>query len=741
MRIRDRLGTDLRSVKTLHQLRNTQTRTAPGIATSRRGIGFCFRSRALGIALGLACLIDGAAGAHPLEHWRQHSPLPTGETLTGITFANGQFVAVGTGGVVVTSSNGTNWIRQNTGAFEPLLGIAYGANRLVAVGPSLILTSANAANWHTSYVSPTPDTDIYYGLHSIAYGNGAFVAIAGGCVVKHCQSSILTSRDGEQWSAATNISGIDLTRTRIASLAYGNGIFLGLGADGGSAGGLRAIWSVDGANWMNIADIEGPPSLSNPRAVTYGDGLFVAVGYQGFIASSPDGRHWTPHSAGTTASLDGVSYANGLFVAVGETILASGDGVTWIERGKIVPNNLSAVGFGEGKFVAVGERGMILGSEDGSFWRQLSSGGVDNLRAVAAGNGNYIAMGETGALASRDGELWMPFQTDVVGLSRVYYGNKLFVGVSNIRGRGIASSDGFFWSEQGTGIDWQLSDVVCSSNTFLAVGSLFETNGEPRAGVVLTSSDAHTRVVREVPPQQGLSCVSYGNGMFLATEAGTRTRVWTSPDGAVWVPVGFVPAENIVRVTYGNGLFVASGSDGGSCSGSGHGVLYVSVDGTTWTPGLSRDCTIRDVAFGGGFFVAIANYGGRGGQYASLVSSVDGVTWQTLVSLPYHEFYAIAYGFGRFVVIGDAGTTYLSGKVTSAIAEPRFHSEDSRIPGAALRFVIEKPADPIVIETSDDFVDWRHFMTFTTTANWVDFVEEGFEGRPHRFFRARVVAP
>jgi hypothetical protein len=61
--------------------------------------------------------------------------------------------------------------------------------------------------------------------------------------------------------------------------------------------------------------------------------------------------------------------------------------------------------------------------------------------------------------------------------------------------------------------------------------------------------------------------------------------------------------------------------------------------------------------------------------------------------------------------------------------------------GAVLRFVIEKPADPIVIETSDDFVFWRHFITFTTTANWVDFVEEGFEGRPHRFFRARVVAP
>jgi hypothetical protein len=694
------------------------------------------------ILLVLAWLIGCGAGAHPLEEWRQQSPVPTGETLTALTFANGQFVAVGGRGTVLTSAQGTNWTHQDPGTSDTLRGIAYGSNQFVAVGQSFALTSTNAADWHTSFVSPTPEADALYGLHAIAYGNGIFVALAGGCFVQHCQSSIITSRDGERWSSATNIAGIDLAVDKIESLTYGNGVFLAVGVGGGNGGGRRVIWSLDGSNWTNTVDPAELSSLGNMRAVTYGGGLFVTVGDGGFIGTSADGSHWTPRTAGTSALLNGVTYAGGLFVAVGESMVTSSDGINWSDRGSIVPNRLWAVGFGDGKFLAIGEGGMILSSEDGNFWRQLSSGGVDSLRTVAVGNGNYIATGDTGALASPDGVRWMPYRTDVLGLSRVFYGNKMFVGVTGARGRGIASSDGFLWSERGSGIDWQLSDVVCASNMFVAVGSLFGTDGSVRSGVVLTSRDAESWAVREVSSRAGLRCVSYGNGMFVATESATQTLVWTSPDGIVWAPVGAIPADNILRVTYGNGLFVACGSDGGSCSGSGHGVLYWSADGAIWRSGLARDCSIGDVAFGGGLFVAVANYGGRGGQYASLLSSVDGVTWQSRLSLRQREFRAVAYGFERFVVVGDGGTVYLSGRVISDISKPRFHPEDSRREGDTVRWVIEKPSGQLQIESSDDLVTWRSFSTtVTTAANWVDIVEQGIEGPRQRFFRAKVITP
>jgi hypothetical protein len=54
------------------------------------------------------------------------------------------------------------------------------------------------------------------------------------------------------------------------------------------------------------------------RGITYGNGLFVAVGSDGTILTSPDGINWMARTSGTSNGLIGVAYGNGLFVAVGE---------------------------------------------------------------------------------------------------------------------------------------------------------------------------------------------------------------------------------------------------------------------------------------------------------------------------------------------------------------------------------------------------------------------------------------
>ena len=61
--------------------------------------------------------------------------------------------------------------------------------------------------------------------------------------------------------------------------------------------------------------------------------------------------------------LFGVTYGNGVFVAVGDGIQTSSDGTLWTERnwGKSTP--LQSVAFGKGTFVAVGELGTILQTE------------------------------------------------------------------------------------------------------------------------------------------------------------------------------------------------------------------------------------------------------------------------------------------------------------------------------------------------------------------------------------------
>ena len=98
------------------------------------------------------------------------------------------------------------------------------------------------------------------------------------------------------------------------------------------------------------------------KSVTYGNGLFVAVGGRGAIFISPYGADWTKLNSPTRNFLYGVAYGNGLFMAVGElgTILISPDGVDWTEQTLSTLDFLYGVTYGNGIFVVVGNRGAIF---------------------------------------------------------------------------------------------------------------------------------------------------------------------------------------------------------------------------------------------------------------------------------------------------------------------------------------------------------------------------------------------
>src|SRR5689334_2792475 len=59
------------------------------------------------------------------------------------------------------------------------------------------------------------------------------------------------------------------------------------------------------------------------NGVTYGAGLFVAVGGNGTLPTSPTGESWTPQNNGTNASLNDVTRGNGAFVVVALACLTS----------------------------------------------------------------------------------------------------------------------------------------------------------------------------------------------------------------------------------------------------------------------------------------------------------------------------------------------------------------------------------------------------------------------------------
>jgi len=58
--------------------------------------------------------------------------------------------------------------------------------------------------------------------------------------------------------------------------------------------------------------------FNDPKSVTYENGLFVVVGWNGAILTSPDGANWTVGPSLTKGWLSGVIYSNNIFVAVGK---------------------------------------------------------------------------------------------------------------------------------------------------------------------------------------------------------------------------------------------------------------------------------------------------------------------------------------------------------------------------------------------------------------------------------------
>lgn len=116
------------------------------------------------------------------------------------------------------------------------------------------------------------------------------------------------------------------------SVTFGNGLFVAVGHATSFGVNTICATSPDGINWTQRAMPSGVW-----YCVTFGNGLFVAMSGSGTVgATSTDGINWTQRviPAGTWIR---IAYGNGLFVAINNTstsstIATSPDGATWTVR-------------------------------------------------------------------------------------------------------------------------------------------------------------------------------------------------------------------------------------------------------------------------------------------------------------------------------------------------------------------------------------------------------------------------
>jgi len=384
------------------------------------------------------------------------------------------------------SWNGTSWV----GFFDPIttagdlvvgddtgqasrLGV--GANDqvlTVVAGAPAWADGGGGGNYYNITAAGTYTVSLAAGLYSVASTGEVTVggvSVDGNLGLVNYASditSIVPPEDGATWTTRTSGFGT----TNIYGVTYGDGLYVAVGLSG------KLTTSPDGTTWTTRTSGFG---TTNILGVTYGDGLYVAGGDDGTLTTSTDGTTWTTRTSGfgTTADIWGVTYGDGLYVAGGDSgkLTTSTDGTTWTTRTSgFGTTRIQGVTYGDGLYVAVGESGKLTTSTDGTTWTTRTSGfGTTDIRGVTYGDGLYVAVGESGKLTtSTDGTTWTTRTsgfgtTDIRGVT---YGDGLYVAVGE-SGKLTTSTDGTTWTTRTSGFGTtSILGVTYGDGLYVAVG-------------------------------------------------------------------------------------------------------------------------------------------------------------------------------------------------------------------------------------------------------------------------------
>lgn len=601
----------------------------------------------------------------PLDTWHWRNPLPQGNDLNGIVYANGLYVAVGDAGTILTSKDRITWTTQTlvsgTDATKfALNAVTYGNGLFVAVGGT-IWTSPDGATWTYRYTCPDG------AFTAVAYGNGRFVAAGGtgGSLNPGGVPVLATSDNGTTWVDRSSTSGITSEPTK--ALIFANGRFVQV------AWHQPFYYSTDGLTWTpgEPADSAAYSLYNHATDIAYGNGVFVVVGnsldkdYGGSIFISEDGVTWTRMSG--PPYFYNLCFGNNIFMGLGSDGAAtptyaaytSADGVTWTTHpvGPAWGNRIAA---SPGSFTLVGTSGAIYTTTDGTTW----TAGKTELKiqgtAAAYGKGTFVIVGSGGSIyTSPDGTTWTQRPDALLSgknFKSVVYGKNGFVAAGSDENSGapsvIKSSDGMSW--------YELTGAGALPYTAVAYGNKIYTG--VGGSTVYSSSDGSTWTQRASDTNGLLNGVTFGNGTFMVV--GDKT-IMTSSDGISWTSRSSGTGSRLVSVAGGNNLFAAVGDDGTT--------IRVSTDGISWSDRASGvKGALESIAFGGGRFVAVGEQavtiGDATKKYRWLSLSSDGQTWSSRLLGTTTGSSTVRYGNTTFMVV--SGNTVIQSDALPVAPDP-----------------------------------------------------------------------
>ena len=438
--------------------------------------------------------------------WTQESisSLTTDQGLCVLCYTNNMWIAMTAGGVYAYSTNGIDWIIDNTPVTENWYSIAYGNGTVVTIPyEKEIALSLSIPTSYYQFSGWNPSTDFIINENKTISGTWS----------KKNKLKVSYS-----WS--NQPSGMKSKVPSDEYYHYGDNVIIDTTYNDKSG-------YKEENNWTQGT----MPSKQSWNSVCYGNGKFVAVAYNSNVfAYSTDGITWTEGTMPNSNKWSLVCYGNGKFVAIDgySNIFAySTDGINWTQGTMPSKQSWNSVCYGNDKFVAVaqstGDLSKVFAySTDGITWTQGTMPSAKNWMSVCYGNGKYITVAtESNVFAySTDGITWtqgtMPSSQSWYS---VCYGNDKFVAVS----RGTTTNGSNIFAYSTDGITWTQGTLL-SSNYW------------------------------------GYIC--YGNGKFVViTTSVSRNNVAYSVDGINWTQGTMPSSQDWMSVCYGNGKFVATIND------------------------------------------------------------------------------------------------------------------------------------------------------------------------------------
>ena len=281
------------------------------------------------------------------------------------------------------------------------------------------------------------------------------------------------------------------------------------------------------------AKITLPSTSISWKDITYGNGIFVAVGNDtDMCAYSMDGINWAQDTLPTSGIWNSVTYGNGMFVTVcrGSNVAAySTDGINWTQITLPSHYNWEDIIFADGKFVSIGS-GRVIYSTDAINWTENTLPNLRPYNVLGYGNGTFVAFRNNSnvAIYSTDAINWTENTLPTSSTwTSVAYGNGKFVAIANGKTTSIYSEDGITWTE-GSALPTVQSNcwysMIYVDNKFFAV---------PMLGTIAAySEDGINWMQINIPKQIGNPVITYGDRKFILIRSSGDSSY--SLDGITW---------------------------------------------------------------------------------------------------------------------------------------------------------------------------------------------------------------